>query len=116
MLLVWIFVHCVTLSVFCVKHQDEACKEVGSAWVFVVAAALRGRLGTSWRGPQSGILPAQYRQFKSFGKIIVAKALAISIMKRLTKSFKSGIVAGENSQFLADVGNLSSCEARIIGI
>jgi hypothetical protein len=55
---------------------------------------------------QSGIFTAQSCQFKSFGKILVAKALAISIIKTLPKAIKSKLVAGKNSQFTANVGTL----------
>ena len=47
---------------------------------------LRGRLKN--KVFQSGIFTAQSCHFKSFGKIFVAKALAISIMRGLTESHK----------------------------
>jgi hypothetical protein len=61
---------------------------------------------------KSGILTAQYRHFKPFGEILLAKALAISIVGS-PKVIKSDIVAGKNSQFLAVVENLAPCEACI---
>jgi hypothetical protein len=39
---------------------------------------------------QSGIFTTQNRPFKSFGKMLVAKALAISIVRGLAKSYKCG--------------------------
>ena len=63
-------------------------------------------------GVKSGISTAQYRHFKPFGEILVAKALAISIVGS-PKAIKAISLSGRNSQFPAIVGNLAPCEACI---
>jgi hypothetical protein len=52
---------------------------------------------------QSGIFTAQSCQFKSFGKA-------------LPKAIKSKLVAGKNSQFTANVGNLAGCNLTCASI
>jgi hypothetical protein len=79
----------------CLGCRESDCGADSFHGFRVVAASLRGRLKAPLWVLQSGIFTTQNRPFRSFG------------LRR--ESCKCGFANGENSQFIAIVGNLAGC-------